>query len=209
MKNRLQTILGSLAVFALGVLAFTMIIPAYANVEVGAAAPDFEATDTNGNPFKLSDHKGKVVVLEWTNHQCPFVWKHYSEGNMQATQKKARELGAEWVTIVSSAPGRQGHVSAEEANKIVADEGAVITAKILDESGEIGKKYGAKTTPHMFVIDEEGMIVYAGAIDSNSSPNPKAIADATNYVTAALESLKAGEKIEVSQSKPYGCAVKY
>ncbi len=211
MKNRLPYILGSIAIFALGLLIFSnqYINSAHANAEIGAAAPDFEATDTNGNAFKLSDHKGKVVVLEWSNHQCPFVWKHYSEGNMQATQKKAKELGAEWVTIVSSAPGRQGNVSVEEANKITADEGAEISAKILDESGEIGKMYGAQTTPHMFIINEEGMIAYAGAIDSNSSPNPKVIADATNYVTAALESLKAGEEIAVAQSKPYGCSVKY
>lgn len=211
MKNRLKYVLASLAMFALGLMIFSnqYIMPAHANADVGAAAPDFEATDTNGETFKLSDHKGKVVVLEWSNHQCPFVWKHYSEGNMQATQKKAKELGAEWVTIVSSAKGRQGNVSAEEANKILADEGAEVTAKILDESGEIGKMYGAKTTPHMFIIDEEGMVVYAGAIDSNSSPNPKSIADATNYVTAALESLKAGEEIAVAESKPYGCSVKY
>ena len=135
----------SMAVF---VLIFT-ILPANAAVEIGQAAPEIEATDTNGQPFKLSDHKGKIVVLEWTNHHCPFVVKHYGSGNMQATQKAAMEQGVEWVSIVSSAPGRQGHVSAEKANEVTAEQSATITAKLLDESGAIGKLYDAKTTPHI------------------------------------------------------------
>ena len=137
---------------AAGILLFAA-LPVNAAVELGEAAPDFEAVDTNGKTFKLSDHKGEVVVLEWTNHHCPFVVKHYDSGNMQAVQKTAADDGVKWVTIVSSAEGRQGHVTADEANKIVTDAGATITAKVLDESGEIGKLYDAKTTPHMFVID--------------------------------------------------------
>ena len=195
----------SMAVF---VLIFT-ILPANAAVEIGQAAPEIEATDTNGQPFKLSDHKGKIVVLEWTNHHCPFVVKHYGSGNMQATQKAAMEQGVEWVSIVSSAPGRQGHVSAEKANEVTAEQSATITAKLLDESGAIGKLYDAKTTPHMFIVDAEGNIAYAGAIDSNSSPNPKTIEGATNYVTAALDNLKNGTSVAVSQTQPYGCSVKY
>lgn len=193
---------------AAAVLMFAA-MPVKAAVEIGQPAPEIEAVDTNGNPFKLSDHKGKIVVLEWTNHECPFVVKHYGSGNMQATQKAAMADGVEWVTIVSSAEGKQGNVSPEEANKIVEEAEASISAKILDESGEIGKAYDAKTTPHMFVIDAEGNVAYAGAIDSVSSPNPDTIEGATNYVTAALESLKAGEPVEVTETKPYGCAVKY
>lgn len=211
MNKQITSILGVVAVFTIGLLMFgnQYVSTAQANAEVGAPAPDFSAVDTNGNAFKLSDHKGEIVVLEWTNHECPFVWKHYSEGNMQATQKKAEELGIKWVSIVSSAPDRQGHISAEEANKIVADEGAVVTAKILDESGEIGKLYGAVTTPHMYVINAEGSLVYAGAIDDNPSPNPKTIEGANNYVIAAMEAVKAGEAVEIAQTKPYGCGVKY
>ncbi|MEM7651263.1 MAG: redoxin family protein [Pseudomonadota bacterium] len=184
-------------------------IPAKAAVEIGKPAPEIEATDTNGNAFKLSDHKGKVVVLEWTNHQCPFVVKHYESGNMQATQKASKEHGVEWVSIVSSAPGKQGHVSAQEANAIVTEAGATVTAKILDESGAIGKAYDARTTPHIFIINEEGNVAYAGAIDSNSSPNPKTIEGATNYVLAALEDIKAGIPVQTAQTQPYGCSVKY
>lgn len=193
---------------AAAVLIFAA-LPVQAAVEIGQPAPEIEAVDTNGNAFKLSDHKGKIVVLEWSNHHCPFVVKHYGSGNMQATQKTAMENGVEWITIVSSAPGRQGHIDAEEANAIVSEAGATITAKILDESGEIGKSYDARTTPHMFIINEEGNVAYAGAIDSKSSPNPATIEDATNYVTAAIENLKAGQPVEISQTSPYGCSVKY
>ncbi|MCB9983814.1 MAG: thioredoxin family protein [Rhodospirillales bacterium] len=184
-------------------------MPVNASVEIGQPAPEIEATDTNDNAFKLSDHKGKIVVLEWTNNECPFVKKHYDSGNMQATQKAAAEKGVEWVSIVSSAPGKQGHVDAEEANKIVSDAGATVTAKILDEDGTIGKAYDAKTTPHMFVIDAEGNVAYAGAIDSNSSPNPATIEGATNYVSAAIDALVTGQPVETSQTQPYGCGVKY
>ena len=193
-------------------MAFALILPftgAKAAPEIGAPAPEFEATDIDGNPFKLSDHKGKIVVLEWTNHECPFVRKHYDAGNMQEVQKAVKEQGVEWVTIVSSAEGRQGHVSDEEAKKIVEDEGAVITTKIMDASGEIGKKYDAKTTPHMFVIDKEGTLVYAGGIDNNPSPNPATIEGAENYVLAAVNDLVSGNEVRTKQSQPYGCSVKY
>ena len=204
----IKTILVMASLFA-GLVLFATSNEARAAAEVGQTAPDFEAVDTNGNDFKLSDHKGEIVVLEWTNHLCPFVVKHYDSGNMQATQKAAMDQGVKWITIVSSAPGKQGHVTAEEANTLVEEKGATISAKILDESGEIGKAYGAQTTPHMYVIDEEGTLVYAGAIDSNASPNPDTIEGATNYVLAALDSLKAGTEIETTHSQPYGCSVKY
>ena len=192
--------------------AFALAIPAAANAaapEIGKAAPDFETVDINGNPFKLSDHKGEIVVLEWTNHQCPFVVKHYGTNNMQKTQKGAAEKGAKWISIVSSAEGKQGHITPEQAANIIEEKGASPTAKLLDESGEIGKLYDAKTTPHMFVIDKDGNLAYAGAIDSNSSPNPKTVEGAENYVIAAVNSLAEGESVANPQTQPYGCSVKY
>lgn len=190
--------------------AFFAFLPnAQAEVEVGKPAPEFTATDTNGVEHKLSDFKGKNIVLEWSNHECPFVVKHYEGGNMQKLQKEATDNGAVWLTIVSSAEGKQGNVTAEEANKIMAEAGTHSTARMLDASGEIGKLYGAKTTPHMFVIDKEGMLVYAGAIDSDSSHKAESIEGATNYVREALNSLNAGEPIKVASTNPYGCSVKY
>lgn len=177
--------------------------------EIGKIAPDFEATDINGKAFKLSDHKGKIVVLEWSNHKCPFVRKHYDSGNMQKTQKDANAKDVEWITIVSSAKGRQGHIDAKEAAKITKTTGASPDVKILDPSGKIGKLYDAKTTPHMFVIDTSGTLAYAGAIDSNSSPNPATIEGAQNYVTAAINDLTAGNPVTTPQTAPYGCSVKY
>lgn len=176
---------------------------------VGEPAPIWTGTDTNGVEHTLSDFKGKTVVMEWTNHDCPYVKKHYESGNMQAIQKSATDDDVVWVSIVSSAEGKQGHVSNEEANQIMTDVGSNATAKIQDPSGEIGKMYDAKTTPHMFVVNAEGTLVYAGAIDSDPSFKQDGIASATNYVTAALSSIKAGEPIEVSSTQPYGCSVKY
>ena len=199
---------------AIAALAFAVIIAPSAksnaaSPEIGKAAPDFSATDIEGNPFKLSDHKGDIVVLEWTNHQCPFVVKHYDSGNMQKVQKETREKGVKWVSIVSSAKDRQGNITAEEATKIIEEGGASVDAKLLDESGEIGKLYDAKTTPHIFIIDAEGKLAYEGAIDSNASPNPATIEGAENYVIAAVDSLIAGEEIATAQTQPYGCSVKY
>lgn len=182
---------------------------AHASVEVGQPAPDFTAIDTNGVEHSLSNFKGKNVVLEWSNHECPFVVKHYNSGNMQKLQKQATDEGVIWLTIVSSAEGKQGHVTPEEANKIMEEAGVNSTARFLDSSGEIGKLYGAKTTPHMFVIDKEGVVAYAGAIDSNSSFKESSIEGAKNYVMAALQSLNAGEPVEVASTNPYGCSVKY
>ena len=184
-------------------------LPVQASVEIGKTAPAFSATDIHGNVFNLEDQKGKTVVLEWTNHLCPFVKKHYSTNNMQNTQKAATDQGVIWVSIVSSAEGKQGHVSAEEAVKIEEEVGAHATTRILDPSGEIGRLYAAKTTPHMFIVSPEGNIVYEGAIDSNPSPSPKAVEDATNLVLAALDDMAAGKEIEIPQTAPYGCSVKY
>lgn len=191
------------------VLFLVTILPVHAAVEIGKPAPDFQAVDVDGDSVRLSDLKGKKVVLEWTNHLCPYVQKHYGSGNMQATQEAARAQGVEWISIVSSAPGLQGHTDAQEARAILEETGASPSAKILDESGEIGKLYGAKTTPHMFVIDESGTLVYAGAIDNKSSPNPATIDGAENYVLSALADLEAGHAVKTPLTAPYGCAVKY
>lgn len=194
----------------LSAIGLTACLPsAHATPVVGEAAPTFTATDTNGNEISLSDFKGKDVVLEWSNHQCPFVKKHYEPGNMQKLQKEATDNGTIWLTIVSSAEGKQGSVTNDEANDIMKEVGAHSTARILDPSGEIGKLYDAKTTPHMFVIDKNGVLAYAGAIDSNNSFKSSSIEGATNYVTEALKSLKAGEPVKVASTKPYGCSVKY
>lgn len=182
--------------------------PAMSAPVVGEKAPVFTAVDSNGVTHSLSDFMGKTVVLEWTNHQCPFVKKHYDNGDMQALQKEAGD-DVVWLSIVSSAPGNQGHVTGEEANEQTKLRDAAPTAVILDPSGEVGKMYDAKTTPHMFVIDASGTLVYAGAIDDNNSANPADVPTANNYVRAALNSLKAGEAIAVSQTQAYGCSVKY
>jgi peroxiredoxin len=177
--------------------------------EIGKPAPEITATDIKGAPFKLSDQKGKIVVLEWTNSECPFVKKHYGSGNMQKTQETATSEGVVWVSINSSAPGKQGHVTPEDAQKIITESGAKPSTEILDESGTIGKEYGASTTPHMFVIDASGNLAYAGAIDDQPSPDPKTVEGAKNYVLAAIESLKARKPVETAQTQPYGCGVKY
>lgn len=185
------------------------VFPARAAVEIGKPAPAISATDVHGNEFNLEDHKGKIVVLEWFNKGCPFVQKHYDAKNMQHLQKDAAAQDVTWVTIISSAEGKQGYVTSEEALADIEAYGAAPTTLIRDVSGEIGKAYDAKTTPHMFVIDAEGNVAYTGAIDSNSSANPDTIEGADNYVTAAIASLKAGEEVETTTTSPYGCAVKY
>ncbi|PZO87563.1 MAG: thioredoxin family protein [Micavibrio aeruginosavorus] len=184
-------------------------LTANAAVTVGKPAPDFTGTDTNGKEHKLSDFKGKTVVLEWTNPGCPFVVKHYDSGNMQKLQEEYTGKDVVWLTINSGAEGKQGHLTNEEANKYIADHKAKQTAMILDGKGTIGKLYDAKTTPHMFVIDKDGVLVYDGAIDDNDSANKEDAATANNYVKAALDSIAAGKPVEKSKTKPYGCSVKY
>ena len=185
------------------------ILPVQASVEIGQPAPNFSAVDIHGKEFTLSEQAGKIVVLEWTNHECPFVKKHYEPNNMQSLQKTATENGVVWVTIVSSAVGKQGHMSAEDAVKLEQEVGAYATTRILDESGTIGQLYAAKTTPHMYVINTDGTLAYAGAIDDNPSPDSKTIEGSKNYVTAALDDLAAGRSVETPLTSPYGCSVKY
>lgn len=191
---------------ALAVLPFSA---AYAAPEIGKPAPEFMADDVNGDHVMLSSLKGKTVVLEWSNPDCPFVHKQYDSGNMQSVQKQATADGVVWVTIVSSAKGKQGNYPAAELKKIYADKKSSLSNLIIDESGEIGKLYGAKTTPHMFVIDKEGTLVYQGAIDDKSGTDKEEVKTAKNYVLAALADLKAGKPVATSTTNPYGCGVKY
>ena len=190
-------------------LLTTFSMAANARVSVNQPAPDFTAVDSNGKEHRLSDFKGKTVVLEWTNHDCPYVRKHYDSGNMQALQKTATGKGIVWLSIISSAPGKQGHVSGAEANRLTSSRNAAPTAVLLDESGEIGRLYGAKTTPHMYIINEGGELVYMGGIDSIPSTDTNDIARATNYVDVALNALSSGQPIEDAVTRPYGCSVKY
>lgn len=178
---------------------------------IGAAAPAFTGTNSYGEEVSLSDFDGKTVVLEWTNDGCPFVKKHYDESvkNMQGLQTNAADDDVVWISIISSAPGKQGHVDGEAANELTTSRGAAPAHVILDESGDIGRLYDAKTTPHMFVIEGDQSLAYMGAIDSKKSANPADIATSTNYVTAALEAVAAGTAVETPSTKPYGCGVKY
>lgn len=182
---------------------------AEASPKVGAPAPAFEATDSNGKTHKLSDFKGKTVVLEWTNHSCPYVVKHYDGANMQAVQADATGQGVVWLSVISSAPGKQGNVDRATANTLTKDRNAKPTAVLLDPEGTLGKLYDARTTPHMFVIDGAGVLRYQGAIDDKPSTAPASLQGATNYVRQALTDIKAGKPVAVSETEPYGCSVKY
>lgn len=195
-----------LSAFALVALLGTT--PAHAAPVIGMPAPLFTGTDSNGKEQKLSDYKGKIVVLEWTNPQCPFVKKHYGDKSMQGLQAKYTGKDVVWLSINSSAKDLEGSQTAEEANKYMTDQGSKPTARILDPNGTIGKLYAAKTTPHMFVIDKNGVLVYEGAIDDNDSPDPADKAT-KNYVSDAIDLLQAGKKVETAQTRPYGCSVKY
>lgn len=182
---------------------------AHADVKVGQPAPDFTLTDCSGKSVSLSDFKGKTVVLEWVNHGCPFVVKHYGSGNMQKLQADATAKGAVWLSICSSAPEKQGHMSAADAAKKCTEVESAATAYLLDESGEVGKKYGAKRTPEMYVVNPEGILVYHGAIDDKPSTDPGDIAGSKNFVAAALEETLAGKPVSTPQTEAYGCSVKY
>ncbi len=182
---------------------------AHAAAIVGAPAPTFELRDADGKNVKLGDYTGKFVVLEWVNFQCPFVGKQYGSGNMQALQKKYTGKGVVWLSICSSAPGKQGNVTGEEAEELVKEKDAAPSRFLLDPKGKVGKAYGAKTTPHMFVIDPKGIVVYNGAIDDKPSTRREDVAMAKNYVVAALDASMSGRKVALAATQPYGCSVKY
>lgn len=198
--------------FAMGTLAAALLAsPAVAATtpKVGQMAPDFTGVDSNGKTVRLSALRGKLVVLEWTNHDCPYVRKHYETGNMQKTQKAARKLGVVWLSIVSSAPGRQGHVDGPTANKLTKSRSAAPDHVLLDPKGVIGRTYEATNTPHMFIIGKTGALLYMGAIDSIRSARSSDVPKATNYVTVSLKQIAAGKKVAKPVTRQYGCSVKY
>jgi peroxiredoxin len=188
---------------------FALCLFALAQVEPGEPAPDFNLKDSKDNSQKLSTYAGKFVVLEWMNSECPFIKKHYSNGNMQKLQKEYTAKGVVWLSIISSAPGKQGHCTGPQAEANRKDMDASPTAVLLDPSGDVGQKYGAKTTPHIFIINPDGNVIYAGAIDSIPSPKSADCDKATNYVRETLDAALAGKPIPHPETKPYGCSVKY
>jgi peroxiredoxin len=181
---------------------------AYA-VKVGEPAPDFQAADSKGQMHKLSNERGKFVVLEWHNNGCPYTQKHYESGNMQRLQKEWTAKGVVWFTVISSAQGQQGYVTAQQENDYLNQMKASPTAALLDPQGEVGRLYSAKTTPHMFVINPAGALIYDGAIDDKATTEQADIAGAKNYVSQTLEEAAAGKPVSTPTSRPYGCSVKY
>jgi hypothetical protein len=177
--------------------------------KVGEAALEFKGIASDGKMIRLSDYQGKYVVLEWHNNGCPFVGKHYNSGNMQRLQKRWTGEGVVWFTILSSAPHKQGYVSASEENDYVAKMHAVPTAALLDPTGEIGHLYDAKTSLQMFVINPQGVLIYDGAIDDKPTTDLNDVPGAKNYVNVALEQAMAGKQVETPVTRPYGCSVKY
>jgi peroxiredoxin len=198
--------MNKVAVFAALMLAAGL---AHAAARVGEPAPAFTLPGSDGAPHALADYKGKYVVLEWSNHECPFVKKHYGSGNMQSQQKELTGKGAVWLTILSSAPGKQGHLDAAGANEQTKQRNAAPTAVLLDPKGEVGKLYGAKTTPHMFLVGPDGKLLYMGGIDSVPSTDTEDIAGATQYVKVALAEAMAGKPVTNASTRSYGCSIKY
>jgi len=183
---------------------------AHATVKNGDAAPEFSLAAADGKSYKLSQFKGKTVVLEWFNKDCPYVHKFYDSKTMQKLQEEATKGGkVAWLTITSSADGKEGHLTTAEAKKVFEDKGMKNTALLLDPKGVVGKLYAAKTTPHMFIIDEAGKVVYQGAIDDKPSASVKTLEGATNYVTEALAAIAKKEPVKTASTTPYGCSVKY
>ena len=182
----------------------------YAKPEVGKPAPDFALTDLSGKKHDLSDFKGKYVVLEWVNFGCPFVKKHYGSENMQKLQKEFVDKGVVWLSICSSAPGKQGNETPDAAKSgFAASLAPPRRAYLVDGDGKVGKLYNAKTTPQMFVVNPEGVLIYAGAIDDKPTPDPATVANSKNYVKAALNEATSGKNVSMPSTKPYGCSVKY
>ncbi|MGV6801027.1 MAG: redoxin domain-containing protein [bacterium] len=190
-------------------LSVVLFNSATAQPEINQPAPAFSAVTTTGETISNETLTGKTVVMEWTNHECPFVRKHYGSGNMQKTQQQTTEQGVVWISVVSSAPNKQGHITNDQATELTISRNAAPTYIILDESGELGQKFEAKTTPHMYVMDGEWTLRYEGAIDSIASARQKDIAIADNYVLDAVDDLAAKRDVATSQTKAYGCSIKY
>jgi peroxiredoxin len=193
--------------------AFAALLAAFAGnaqtAKVSAPAPDFTATDSHGQSHSLVQYRGKYVVLEWHNQGCPFTRKHYESGNMQSLQKEWTQKGIVWFTVISSAPGKEGYVTAEQENDYLAKMHAVPTAALLDPDGKLGRLYSARTTPDMFIIDPQGKLIYAGAIDNRPTPDVEDIKGADNFVSDALSSAMAGKPVAMPYTRAYGCSVKY
>ncbi len=204
--NRREILVSGTAAFAAATLPVNALA---AGADVGAAAPGFSLTDSNGKQVSLADFKGKTVVLEWTNHECPYVRKHYGGNKMQELQKKWTADGVVWLTLISSAPGEQGNVSPEQANKLTADRNAAPTAVLFDPKGGTGRAYGATATPHMYVISGDGMLLYKGGIDDKPTARLEDLQTARNFVDQALSELKQGKPVSATTSRPYGCTIKY
>ena len=206
-RRDVLTAVGATAVA--GAFVSSMTTVAQASAQTGTTAPAFAATDSKGRQHSLAAYKGQTVVLEWTNHECPYTVKHYATGNMQALQRSATEAGVIWLTVVSSRPGTQGHVNGLEADQLTDERSARPTAVLLDPEGNLGRLYGARTTPHMYIVDPAGTLVYMGAIDDQPTANPASVKVARNYVREALADLREGRPIAAASTRPYGCTVKY
>ena len=206
-RTRLAATVALGAIVALALLAAAT--ATWAAADLGKPAPGFAAVDSNGNKVSLADFRGKTVVLEWTNHDCPYVKRHYGLGNMQALQKEATAAGVVWLSVISSAPGTQGHVGPAEANALTKSRGAAPAKVLLDPPGTIGRMYGAQTTPHMYIVDAKGTLVYRGGIDDQPTPFGELKKGTRNFVRLALADMKAGARIKHADTRPYGCTVKY
>lgn len=205
-------ILGVGAVLAAGTIGAAVLFnsgPAAASVQTGAQAPAFSVTDANGATRTLDEFRGRLVVLEWTNNGCPYVRKHYDSGNMQTLQREATADGVVWLQVISSAPGEQGYLDGPGALARVRTDNAAPTATLLDPTGVMGRAYGARNTPQMFIIGTDGRVLYQGAIDDRPSARPSSLEGANNYVRAALADIEAGRPVQVAETTPYGCSVKY
>lgn len=195
-------------IFLIGIFFLTNVLLAQ-QASIDSKAPDFKLKDSYGKEYSLNEFKGKTVVLEWINYDCPFVKKHYDSKNMQQLQEKYTQKGVVWLAICSSAKGKQGHFTNDEINKRSKEHGAKFTAYLIDEDGTVGKMYGAKTTPHMFIVNSDGKLVYAGAIDDIKSTDKEDVKKANNYVSKALDEILSGQEVSTKTTTPYGCSVKY
>jgi peroxiredoxin len=184
-------------------------VTAYADAEIGKPAPEFSGTGSDGKTHTLAEYRGRILVIEWLNHDCPYVRKHYDTRNMQSLQKELTDQGVAWLSVISSAPGKQGHSSAAKANADAKEKDAHATAILLDESGEIGRAYGAKTTPTMFVVGADGTLIYKGAIDDRPTFAKDTISGAKNYVRQAVNETREGKQVSEPATAAYGCSVKY
>ena len=211
MSDRRLTRRTFLAATGLGVLAKSVPAPAWAAAvaKVGTPAPAFTSTATTGKAVSLGDFRGQTVVLEWTNHDCPYVRKHYETGNMQALQKEATGTGVVWMTIISSPPGTQGYATAAEADALTAKRKANPSLVLLDPKGDVGRMYGATNTPHMYVVDKSGTLAYAGAIDDKPTTRKGDVESAQSYVRPALAAVTTGQPVKVPVTRAYGCTIKY